>query len=636
MSPPRAAVVRFSLFVGLCLLTLTCTAAAQSHRSSQTQSSYERAVFVPTAVLSPAGTVSRSFGNVTYSFDSCQSVTFGELCWFTSGSYITIAYTYGPWSGYVALGFSDTGGMLGSTAVIGWAGSAPYIDNYDLNSYSGNSPGAVTLLLVNASVSSNTSSGLTTLLFTRPLTLSAASNKPFANISPSAANVMIQSHGPLPSSPNSVQQHSMPPGVDSVTFTAPSAPNAFSSSAAAAPTAASATSSATVLSSTAGSSSSLPVTRVIGGVSIIFDFCELLTYGELCWLTVGGVITIAYSYQWSGWLGLGFSSDGSMLGSSAVIGWSSGSSTFIDEYFLGSQNDGGNSPGATALSLINRSVTVDAAGLTTLLFSRPLTLSASSAAFPFGTISSLGSNTLIEAHGPLPSTPNSVSYHGANSRAADSVSFASGAVVEVTSDIDRWRSAHAALMTLSFGLLFPLGIISARFLKGFGPIWFGLHRAFVLLALALLIAGFAIAINKLNTGLHLTHRGIGIFVCSAMLFQLLNAMLRPHPPAKGEQPTTLRRAWEVLHHWNARIAYVLAIVNIGIGFNILQPATRYVVVFWVLWGCVVLTAVMLQLWSTCFSGQHSGAAGVVMADKQAVADKSAAVDVGPRVDLETA
>ena len=72
---------------------------------------------------------------------------------------------------------------------------------------------------------------------------------------------------------------------------------------------------------------------MIDGVTYTFDYCEVLTFGELCWLTVGDVITIVYSYECSGWLGLGFSSDGNMIGSSAVIGWV-GDSPYVNDYFL--------------------------------------------------------------------------------------------------------------------------------------------------------------------------------------------------------------------------------------------------------------------------------------------------------------
>ena len=159
------------------------------------------------AVVQPSQV--RVITGTSYSFDQCSDVTFGEVCWLYAGQYITIAYSY-TWSGYIAVGFSNSGGMIGSTAVIGWAGSAPYIDNYDLNSYQGNSPNATTLQIVNASVSTNNSGAHPAVHST--LYAPCCSSHAFADISPGGSNVVLQSHGDLPSSPSTVHQHAMPPG----------------------------------------------------------------------------------------------------------------------------------------------------------------------------------------------------------------------------------------------------------------------------------------------------------------------------------------------------------------------------------------------------------------------------------------
>ena len=338
---------------------------------------------------------------------------------------------------------------------------------------------------------------------------------------------------------------------------------------------------------------SASVVQSINGTEYSFDFCQPLTsFGQLCWLTAGSLITISYSMlnpTAGGYVGVGFS-PGSMLGSSAVVGWAGGGEpAFISNFDLTSYN--GNSPGASTLQLSNASVTVDGGGVTTLLFTRPLQTPANSAC----TIDPSGSNTVIHSYGAPPATPQSVQQHF--DQQIDSVSFTTGAVVAVEDPLLPWRRAHGCLMSIAFGLLIPLGIIAARFFKGFGAVWFHLHRALVLGGLALVLAAFVIAMDKLQTGLHHTHRGIGIYVFSAMMFQPLNAVVRPHPPAAGAQPSTLRRAWQALHHWNARIAYVFAIVNIYIGFSILEPGKGYVALFSVLWCLVMLLAVALQLWT---------------------------------------
>ena len=303
---------------------------------------------------------------------------------------------------------------------------------------------------------------------------------------------------------------------------------------------------------------SASVPQTINGTVYNFDFCEQLTFGPLCWLTntANASITISYSYNWDGYVAVAFSPDGSMVGSSAVIGWTS-PSPFISNFNLVSKNDGGNAPGAATLGLTSALVTTDTSGLNTLLFTRPL-VNPTNPAYTIAQQAG-GSNFVLESHGPTPSNPNSVAFHGDGNMASNTVAFTTGAVVALGDPLLNWKHAHASLMTIAFGGLVPLGIIFARFFKGWGPIWFHLHRVLVLTALALIIAGFAIGINKIGTGYYTTHRGIGIYVVAAMLFQPLNAIVRPHPPGPGEKPTHLRAAWQALHHWNARIAYVFAI-----------------------------------------------------------------------------
>ena len=329
-----------------------------------------------------------------------------------------------------------------------------------------------------------------------------------------------------------------------------------------------------------------------------FDICQPLTFGILCWTlpsTTTSSISLSYQLAWPGYIAVAFSPSGGMLGSTAVIGWTDGAPPYVNNFDLVSQSNGGNSPSAT-LGLTSMNVTTDGNGTTTLTFTRPLvtpTLAGASISLDPST-----PQYILESHGDTPTSPTSVAYHGPNNRAINRVSFVTGAVQAVADPLLHWKRAHAALMAVAFGFLIPLGILFARFFKGWGPRWFHLHRTFVLSGLVLVIAGFVIAVNKLGPVTHATHRGIGIYVVAAMLFQPLNAIIRPPPPGVGvgEKSTTLRLVWQALHHWNARVAYVLAIVNVYIGFDILDPAAKWVVVFSVLWGAVMLVGVVLQVW----------------------------------------
>ncbi len=73
-----------------------------------------------------------------------------------------------------------------------------------------------------------------------------------------------------------------------------------------------------------------------------------------------------------------------------------------------------------------------------------------------------------------------------------------------------------------------------------------------------------------------------------------------------------------LHHWSGRIAYILAIINIFIGFDILQPGTQYLVAFTVIWCIVMFVGLLLQ-------------AKVLFLDKpQAASSKSQEMTTGAR------
>jgi preprotein translocase subunit SecG len=134
-------------------------------------------------------------------------------------------------------------------------------------------------------------------------------------------------------------------------------------------------------------------------------------------------------------------------------------------------------------------------------------------------------------------------------------------------------------MLLGWGLLLPAGVISARFLKYKGPIWFHVHRALQIGGLIVASAGWIIALVKFNVfiadarGPAVIHGSIGIVTMCVGLLQPVNAFFRPH--ATDGPKSFIRLAWEILHKTSGWTALFLAVVTICLGIPLIGPRIAF-------------------------------------------------------------
>jgi len=135
-------------------------------------------------------------------------------------------------------------------------------------------------------------------------------------------------------------------------------------------------------------------------------------------------------------------------------------------------------------------------------------------------------------------------------------------------------------MVLSWGLLLPVGVLVARYGKGH-KIWFNVHVACQILGITIASIGFLIAGTSLESGGSATHSTLGPIIMIMLWFQPLNAYFRPHAPniEAGEQPSRKRVLWNYVHWYNGRLAVLLAVIQIFVGYSILQPPIGYVVLY---------------------------------------------------------
>lgn len=265
-----------------------------------------------------------------------------------------------------------------------------------------------------------------------------------------------------------------------------------------------------------------------------------------------------------GYLGLGINSvPGRMVGAQAAIARLDGSNSPVRLHRLRSQEVPGivlEAPSVqTALSNVALS---RQGGVTTVRFTvRYRTDGDAENSF---TIPRTGPVNLIWSMG----NSDALAYHG-DRRGFITIDFSSGAAEAAFGKAQRNRMAHGALMTISWGFLFPLGIICARFLKHKGPIWFKLHQAIQWLGVLVSTIGVIIIFVTLSPS-HFNepgkaHKIIGMIVMILGWLQPLNAALRPHPPEQGETKSLRRLFWEFCHKYSGRAASIASFAVIFMG-----------------------------------------------------------------------
>ncbi|KAJ4884885.1 Cytochrome b561 and DOMON domain-containing protein [Raphanus sativus] len=225
------------------------------------------------------------------------------------------------------------------------------------------------------------------------------------------------------------------------------------------------------------------------------------------------VMTIIVSALYTtGWVGIGFSRDGKMVGSSAMVGWitKKGHAKIKQYYLQGTERD---------------RVVPDQGELQ------------------------------LEKLGRL-------SKHDDKTTAIVDFSKANGVTsVETTTSTEKTK--HGVMAIIGWGFLLPLGAILARYLRHRDPLWYYLH-------ICIQLTGFIFGLAAVILGVRLysriqpdipAHRGIGIFLLSLSILQVLAFFARPH------KETKMRRYWNWYHHWIGRISLFFGAVNIVLGIR---------------------------------------------------------------------
>ncbi|KAG8067567.1 hypothetical protein GUJ93_ZPchr0005g15508 [Zizania palustris] len=219
------------------------------------------------------------------------------------------------------------------------------------------------------------------------------------------------------------------------------------------------------------------------------------------------VLSAAYS---SGWVGIGFSNDGKMVGSSAMVGWIDNQGrAYIKQYYLSKQTSSG--------------VKVDGGKLITADVTSAVVLYGDNIYLAFQVKYPLHivRHSVILAYSTI--LPNKFLLVEHDDKMSLSFDFSSGDSVSTYYPYQLKRN-HGALTIFGWGILIPLGAIVARYLRHKEPLWYYLHVLLqflgYIIGLAGVVSGIALYNRTHSNSLHIETLAFRFLLL--VLFRLLH------------------------------------------------------------------------------------------------------------------
>ncbi|CDO99367.1 unnamed protein product [Coffea canephora] len=232
------------------------------------------------------------------------------------------------------------------------------------------------------------------------------------------------------------------------------------------------------------------------------------------------------------------------------------------------------------------------------LLSRPLDvhLLSSSATLYGGRMATVHNGATIQIYATLKLVPNKTKIHHVWNRGlyvqgysptihpTTANDLSSTATIDVLSgiaakgnnnNIYTLKIIHGVINAISWGLLLPIGAITARYfrhIQALGPAWFYAHAGIQLFAIFIGTVGFAIGIRlgELSPGrVFGLHRKLGFAIFCLGWLQTLALLFRPKTTNK------FRKYWKSYHHFVGYACVVIGVVNVFQGFDVMGLGRSY-------------------------------------------------------------
>ncbi|KAL8237139.1 hypothetical protein R6Q59_018220 [Mikania micrantha] len=283
------------------------------------------------------------------------------------------------------------------------------------------------------------------------------------------------------------------------------------------------------------------------------------------------------------YVAMGFSPNGGMVGSTAIVGWVAGDgSATMKKYYLG-----GRTPSQ---------VLVDQGNLQIMPNTSSIVSFSSRVYLAFQLITNQPSPQLVYAVGSnnnqAPSPPSfRLTVH--RNQLTVAFNYASGQGNQISSPYSDLKRAHGILNAVGWGVLLPIGAMIIRYLKWKQKDSFGFYAH-----TTIQLSGFVIGLAGIITGLVLNdridvnvtkHKAIGLVVITLGCLQIMAILIRPTKDSKA------RKYWNLYHHNVGRVLIILAAFNVFYGIYLANAGSEWNVTYGVFLGIIVTIALSLEL-----------------------------------------
>ncbi|CAN6926666.1 unnamed protein product, partial [Brassica oleracea] len=282
-------------------------------------------------------------------------------------------------------------------------------------------------------------------------------------------------------------------------------------------------------------------------------------------------------------IGIGFSTNGQMIGSSAVVGWlpPGGGGGQAKQYFLGGQSPGEVTPDQGDLVIVNGSLKIESVS-SRLYMSFQLT-------------AETPRQSILYAKGPAGFFPASPGFRlrEHQSMTTTTINYNTGSQSVVKgSPHSKLRKTHGLMNMIGWGILIIIGAIVARHMKQWEPTWFYSHIAVQIIGFLLGLTGIICGLileNRTNASNVSTHKALGITILVMGGLQVLALLARPDKESK------YRKYWNWYHHNIGRALIILAICNIFYGIHLAKAGSSWNAGYGSAVGVLALAATGLEV-----------------------------------------